>query len=37
VAHIRHGDKWVIFNDEKVCESQDPPHKMAYIYFYRRL
>jgi len=37
VAHIKHGDKWVIFNDSKVAESQDPPSKMAYLYFYRRI
>jgi ubiquitin carboxyl-terminal hydrolase 5/13 len=37
VAHIKHGDQWVIFNDSKVCESQDPPRKMAYVYIYRRV
>jgi len=37
VSHIKHDDKWVIFNDSKVCESQEPPSKMAYIYFYRRV
>lgn len=37
VAHIKHGDKWVIFNDSKVCESQDPPKKMAYVYIYQRV
>jgi len=37
VAHIKHGNQWVIYNDAKVCESQDPPKKMAYIYIYRRV
>jgi len=37
VAHIKHGEKWIIFNDSKVAESQDPPTNMAYIYFYRRV
>jgi len=36
VAHIFTGGKWVIFNDLKVAESQQPPREMAYIYFYRR-
>jgi len=36
VAHIRSGDKWVLFNDMKVSESQDPPRELAYIYFYKR-
>jgi len=36
VAHIRVGDKWVLYNDLKVTESQDPPSELAYIYFYKR-
>jgi len=36
VAHIRSGDKWVLYNDMKVTESQDPPRELAYIYFYKR-
>lgn len=37
VAHIRDKDgHWVIFNDEKVALSQDPPIRMASIFFYRR-
>jgi len=29
--------RWVIFNDEKVAESESPPKDLAYIYFYRRI
>ncbi|KAF4731794.1 Ubiquitin carboxyl-terminal hydrolase 13, partial [Perkinsus olseni] len=28
--------KWVIFNDEKVAVSADPPFDLGYIYLYRR-
>jgi len=36
VAHIKCGKTWVLFDDSKVCESQEPPTKMAYLYLYRR-
>nr|CDS26082.1 ubiquitin carboxyl terminal hydrolase 5 [Hymenolepis microstoma] len=29
-------DEWVIFNDEKVCQSESPPFQHAYLYFFRR-
>ena len=29
--------KWFIFNDEAVAESQKPPFRMASIYFYTRI
>lgn len=28
--------KWVIFNDEKVAVSADPPFDLGYIYLYKR-
>lgn len=37
VCHIKKDKKWVIFNDEKVAESEDPPKSLGYLYFYRRL
>lgn len=37
VAHIKKNDKWCIFNDRKVAESQNPPREMAYIYFFERI
>jgi ubiquitin carboxyl-terminal hydrolase 5/13 len=40
IAHVRHPaaqDKWIIFNDEKVAESQKPPLQLATLYFYRRV
>ncbi|KAI1717809.1 ubiquitin carboxyl-terminal hydrolase domain-containing protein [Ditylenchus destructor] len=36
VAHIKKGDSWYIFNDEKVAVSQNPPKAMGYIYLYKR-
>lgn len=29
--------KWVIFNDNKVAESAQPPKQFAYLYFYKRI
>lgn len=29
--------KWVIFNDNKVAESSNPPKQFAYLYFYKRI
>ncbi|CAH8605800.1 Ubiquitin carboxyl-terminal hydrolase 13 [Schistosoma haematobium] len=29
--------EWIIFNDEKVAKSECPPHRHAYLYFFRRL
>lgn len=37
VAHILVDGKWVIYNDSKVAESVDPPRKLAYIYFFKRV
>jgi ubiquitin carboxyl-terminal hydrolase 5/13 len=36
VAHLKKEGKWVIFNDEKVALSQDPPIEHAYIYLFVR-
>ncbi|KAH3761462.1 ubiquitin carboxyl-terminal hydrolase 5 [Pelomyxa schiedti] len=40
VAHIlkkdANGRKWVLFNDNKVAISEEPPKHMGYLYFYRR-
>jgi len=36
VAHLKRGDKWVIFNDEKVALSESPPFSHAYIYLFQR-
>lgn len=30
-------NRWVIFNDQKVCASEKPPKDMGYLYFYRRV
>ncbi|GMH24315.1 hypothetical protein Nepgr_026158 [Nepenthes gracilis] len=37
VAHIHKGGRWVIFNDEKVGASVNPPKDMGYLYFFERL
>jgi len=36
VAHLKKDGKWVIFNDEKLALSQDPPIKHAYMYLFQR-
>ncbi|CAM9439960.1 unnamed protein product [Phaeothamnion confervicola] len=36
VAHIRKEGRWVIFDDQKVALSEDPPLKLGYLYLYRR-
>lgn len=36
VCHIRKGDRWVIYNDEKVAVSENPPTELGYLYLYRR-
>ncbi|KAL3636834.1 ubiquitin-specific protease ubp14 [Castilleja foliolosa] len=37
VAHIYKDGRWVIFNDDKVALSKNPPTDMAYLYFYERI
>lgn len=37
VAHIYKEGRWVIFNDDKVGVSVDPPKDMGYLYFFERL
>lgn len=36
VAHLKRGEKWIIFNDEKVAISESPPFAHAYIYLFQR-
>jgi ubiquitin carboxyl-terminal hydrolase 5/13 len=36
VAHVKKNGKWVIFNDEKVAQSEKPPTPHAYLYFFQR-
>ena len=36
VAHMKRGDKWVIFNDEKVAYCESPPSEHAYMYLFQR-
>lgn len=37
VCHIRKGDRWYIYNDNKVARSQNPPKEFGYLYFYERI
>lgn len=40
VAHIRAGDSWVLFNDEKVVKADEESvrelKKLAYLYIFER-
>lgn len=37
VCHILKDGKWVIFNDEKVALSENPPKGLGYVYLYERI
>ncbi|XP_053658453.1 ubiquitin carboxyl-terminal hydrolase 5 [Anopheles marshallii] len=37
VCHILKDDEWVIFNDNKVAISQNPPKELGYLYLYQRV
>eukprot|EP00252_Welwitschia_mirabilis_P020737 TRINITY_DN5140_c0_g2_i1.p1 TRINITY_DN5140_c0_g2~~TRINITY_DN5140_c0_g2_i1.p1 ORF type:complete len:813 (-),score=191.31 TRINITY_DN5140_c0_g2_i1:262-2700(-) len=37
VAHIFKEGRWVIYNDNKVAVSSDPPKEMGYLYFFERV
>ncbi|KAJ6660938.1 hypothetical protein lerEdw1_016958 [Lerista edwardsae] len=37
VCHLKKEGRWVIYNDLKVCASEQPPRELGYIYFYRRI
>jgi len=41
VAHIRVGDRWVLFNDEKVVKADEESvkelKKLAYLYFFEKV
>ncbi|XP_022181234.1 ubiquitin carboxyl-terminal hydrolase 5-like isoform X2 [Myzus persicae] len=37
VCHIKKEGRWVIFNDEKVAVSQNPPTDLGYLYVYKRM
>ncbi|OVA07971.1 Ubiquitin-associated domain/translation elongation factor EF-Ts [Macleaya cordata] len=37
VAHVYKDGRWVIFNDDKVGASNNPPKDMGYLYFFERL
>jgi ubiquitin carboxyl-terminal hydrolase 5/13 len=37
VCHIKKDDKWVIYNDNKVAISENPPKELAYMYIFKRI
>ncbi|PAA79868.1 hypothetical protein BOX15_Mlig008614g2 [Macrostomum lignano] len=37
VCHLRRNNVWYIFNDDKVCVSEEPPKHMGYLYCYERV
>ena len=37
VCHILKDDRWVIYNDEKVSQSENPPKDLGYLYLYERV
>ncbi|XP_078616117.1 ubiquitin carboxyl-terminal hydrolase 5-like isoform X1 [Branchiostoma floridae x Branchiostoma japonicum] len=37
VCHILKDGRWVIYNDEKVAVSENPPKDLAYLYLYQRI
>ncbi|GFS18934.1 ubiquitinyl hydrolase 1, partial [Elysia marginata] len=37
VCHILRNGHWVIYNDEKVALSENPPKDLAYLYLYQRI
>lgn len=36
VCHIKKDGEWIIYNDNKVSKSVDPPLDLGYIYLYKR-
>ncbi len=36
ICHVKKDDKWVLFNDEKVARSENPPFGFGFMYLYKR-
>jgi ubiquitin carboxyl-terminal hydrolase 5/13 len=37
VSYIRKNNKWVLYNDAKVAETNDPVLGKAFIYIFKRM
>ncbi|XP_044727778.1 ubiquitin carboxyl-terminal hydrolase 5 isoform X3 [Chrysoperla carnea] len=37
VCHILRDNQWVIYNDNKVAVSENPPKELGYLYLYERI
>jgi len=39
VCHVREGDEWIYYNDDKVAkmDNNDPPIGKGYMYFLRKV
>ena len=36
VCHLKRDGRWVLFNDEKVALSAEPPRGLGYLYLFKR-
>ena len=36
VCHVRKQGRWVLYNDQKVAVSEEPPLALGYMYLYKR-
>ena len=36
VCHVRKQGRWVLYNDQKVAASEEPPLALGYMYLYKR-
>jgi ubiquitin carboxyl-terminal hydrolase 5/13 len=36
VCHVKKGDRWIFFNDDKVAISQKPPFEHGFMYMFKR-
>lgn len=37
VCHLLKDNRWVIYNDDKVALSENPPKELGYVYLYQRI
>ena len=37
VCHVRKQGRWVLYNDQKVAVSEEPPLALGYMYLYKRM
>ncbi|KAJ8902687.1 hypothetical protein NDN08_006007 [Rhodosorus marinus] len=37
VAHVKKSGKWILYNDDHVAVTKNPPRDLGYLYMYRRV